>query len=227
MGKTLFGCGFFILSLAAGCGDSKEEEEEDTGGAIPLESMPSRFAGTVCKITYQCCTTAQRGDNPFLGDTEAECKSNYTTLFTLAVPEWNQSIAKKRLRYDGAAFASCLSQVEAAGCTGLPEDTSACEAFLVPLVMTGGACTQQGECIDSACFGGDSTNDVDGTCGPPVANGAECEDDVQCASGYCSGLACAPKMVNGATCDVDAACESNHCSATTFVCAAPTTNVCE
>jgi hypothetical protein len=223
MGKTLLGCGFVLLSLAVGCGSS----DDDKGDAIPLESMPSRFAGTVCKLTYQCCTPAQRGENTFLGDTEAECKSNYTALFTLALPEWNQSIAKKRLRYDGTAFASCLSQVEAAGCTAMPNAAAACEAFLVPLVMTGGACTQQGECIDGACFGGDSVNDIDGACGGPVASGADCEDDVQCASGYCSGLTCAPKMVNGATCDGDSACESGQCNTTTFVCEPATSNVCE
>jgi hypothetical protein len=213
------------LSLAAGCGDDKDDGDGD-GDGIPLENMPSRYAATLCKLSYQCCTAEERGDNIFLGETEAECKSNLGALLTFGVPEWNQSIAKKRLRYDSNAFATCLSQIESAGCDAVVEDVTACETFFVPLVPTGGACTQQGECIDSACFGGDSTADVDGTCGPPVANGTDCTDDVQCASGNCGGLVCEAKVVNGATCAGDAECESGQCNPTTFVCETASSDVC-
>jgi hypothetical protein len=228
MGKTLLGCGFVLLSLAAGCGGSSGDDDEGgSGGAVPISSFASRTAATACKLTYECCTSAQRAENAFFGTTEAECTSNYSALFTLVVPEINQSISQGRLRYDGNAYGACLAQIEAAGCAGTVTDPLQCDNALVPLVESGGACTQQGECIDSACIGGDSSADVDGQCGAPLANGADCTDDGECSSGYCDGLSCAAQVANGAACSTDAQCQSDQCNTTTFVCEEATSAVCE
>jgi hypothetical protein len=225
MGKTFFGCTFLFVSLlAVGCGGSSNDDDENGSGAIPIESFPARLAATACKSLYQCCSDAQRAENIFSGNTEAECRANYSALFTLGMPEWNQSIGKGRLRYDGNAASVCLSRLDSAGCTESVD--AACDGIFVPLVRSGGACTQQGECIDSACLGGDSTNDVDGECGPPLANGADCTDDAECTSNYCDGLACASRSVNGAACLSDAECESEYCEADGF-CGEPSNSVCE
>jgi hypothetical protein len=223
MGKTLLGCGFVLLSLVVGCGG----KDDDDGVGIPLESMPARLGGTLCKLSYQCCTAAQREGNLFIGTTEAECKSNYQTILALGVPEINQSISKKRMRYDGNALASCLSRLESAGCNSTAADAVACDGVFIPLVPSGGACTAQGECVTGGCFGADATNDVDGMCGAPVANGTDCDDDQQCASGYCNGLSCEAKVPNGSACSTDAECESDECNTTTLVCETESGSVCE
>jgi hypothetical protein len=230
MGKTLLGCGFVLLSLAAvACGGSSGSDDDDDdgggGGAIPIESLPTRLASTICKLAYQCCSSEQRGENIFIGSTEAECRSNYGAFLALATPEWNQSITKKRMRYDGNGAATCLSRIEAAGCSG-GEDPAACDGVFIPLVQSGGACTQQGECIDSACIGGDSTNDIDGLCGSPLANGADCTDDGECASGYCSGVSCEAQVANGTACSIDSECVSDFCDSD-GVCADETSSVCD
>lgn len=225
MGKILFGCGFILLSVVAvGCGG--KDDDDDDSGAIPIEGLPARLGGSACKLVYRCCTSAQRAENIFFGSTEAECRSNYSALFALAVPEWNQSIGKGRLRYDANAAAACLSQLDGQACSGATIDPAACEAVFVPLVQSGGACTQQGECVNSACHGGDSTNDIDGMCGAPLANGADCTDDEQCASGYCNGISCDAKVANGATCFTDAECVSDFCDAN-GVCAVASASACE
>jgi hypothetical protein len=195
-------------------------------GGIPLEGFPTAIATSACKLVYQCCTTAQRAENPFVGSTEAACRSNYGALFTLVVPEMNQSITQGRLRYDGEALAACLATFEASGCSGTIDDPAQCEGVFIPLVESGGACTQQGECIDTACLGGDPGNDTDGVCGAPQANGADCTDDDECSSGYCSGLACEPQLPNGEDCFTDSECESGFCDLN-GVCAQGTSAVCE
>lgn len=103
---------------------------------------------------------------------------------------------------------------------------SICEGVFNPLVEPGGGCTQQGECIDSACIGGNASTDVDSACGAPVENGAACTDDGECASGYCSGIACEPKVANGEFCVTDPECESDFCSPE-GVCATGTSEICE
>lgn len=225
MGKTLFGCGFLLLSLVAvGCGGSSDGDDDDGAGS-GIENMPSSLARSICKLVYQCCSTTERAENPFVGNTEAECRSNYSTFLTLAVPEMNQSITKGRMRYDGGALSSCLSQLEAAGCDGGAADPAQCEGVFVPLVRSGGACTQQGECIDSVCLGGDSTNDIDGTCGAPLPDGADCIDSAECEGGFCDGLTCAAQLPNGSSCFLDEECVSDFCDAN-GVCAPPSTSVC-
>jgi hypothetical protein len=193
---------------------------------IPLENLPTRLGASACKLVFACCTPDQRAANPFVGDTEAECRNNYAAVFTLVLPEMNQSIAQGRMRYDGVALEACLVAFEADGCTGGIEDPAQCEGVFVPLVEVGEGCTQSGECIDSTCLGGDPTNDVDGTCGAPQANGADCTGDEECASGYCSGISCEPKVANGAACFTDAECESDFCDPN-GVCAAASSSVCE
>jgi hypothetical protein len=200
--------------------------EGGSGSGVPLEEMPTRLGAMACGLLYSCCTSEQLGANPFAGSTEAECRSNYTTLFTLIVPEVNQSITQGRLRYDGEALEACATQVEEAGCAGTIDDPLECEGVFVPLVESGGACTQQGECIDSACIGGDPGADIDGACGAPQANGATCTDDDECASGYCDGILCAPKVANGEACTTDAQCTSDFCNPD-GECATTTSEICE
>lgn len=226
MGKILLGCGLLLSSLAiVGCGGSSSDDDDDGGGS-GIENMPSSLARTLCKLTYQCCTNAQRAENPFVGDTEAECRSNISAFLTLGVPDLNRSISKGRMRYDGGALSSCLAQLEAAGCNAVAVDPAQCDGVFVPLVESGGACTHHDECIDGVCHGGDSTNDMDGTCGTPLPDGADCVDSDECASGYCDRLSCAAQAPNGGSCTSDEECASEVCDADGF-CAPSSSSVCE
>jgi hypothetical protein len=218
-------------STTGGSGGTSGGKGGSGGGAgmnagIPIESLPTRLSASVCKLIFECCSADQRATNPFVGDTEAECRSNYAAIYTLILPEINQSIALGRTRYDGVALEACLAAFEANGCSGDIDDPAECEGVAVPLVEVGGSCTQPGECIGSTCLGADPTNDVDGVCGAPRANGSDCTDDEECASGYCSGVSCEPKAADGAECTTDPACESGFCDPS-GVCATLSSSICE
>lgn len=239
MRRLLVGCEVLLVFCLAGCGESTSGDDEDDGdgnggtsgsggtsggGDVPLEQFPTRIAAAACRIEFECCSEADRADNPFIGSTEAECRTNYGALFTLLVPTVSASVAGGRVRYDADAMGRCLDALDAAGCSPSVADVS-CEGAFVPLVRSGGACAQDMECIDSTCLGETGDVDPDGTCGAPLPNGTYCEDDSDCASGYCP-FNCEARLPNGSTCSFDEECESDHCDLDAYVCAPPSDDVC-
>jgi hypothetical protein len=252
MGRFFLGCGFAFVLCLSGCGESVEEDDDDDGGgsggsggsgtsgtsgtsgsggstsdgAVPLEELPTRLAAVTCKQLFACCPPEDLAENPFIGSTEAECRTNTGALLTLLIPPISSAVAGGRARYDADAMGDCLRLAEAADCTPTADET-VCEQWLIPLVPAGGACSQDFECIGTTCLGESGDAGVtDGVCAAPLANGEDCLDDGECASGYCP-LTCEPTLPDGSTCTSDEECTSGYCDLATYACAPPSNSVCD
>ena len=127
-----------------------------------------------------------------------------------------------------------------------------CEAMFQGTVALGGGCLGDDECEDpgASCAGASGTElgtckappgagepCQNGLCGPgltcrldegmlkcvaPTADGAACDLDIDCQSGYCdfqAGICAAPAPVGGA-CAVNAGCASGYCDVGAGMCAA-------
>ena len=150
--------------------------------SIPLAMFPTAFANVFCDKVYACCSAAERMGNFLVGTDAASCKTTLGGLLNLVIPDIQQSIAAGRAAYHGDKLAVCLDKLRLLGCpdarmngiekTIVPE----CDGFLEPKVAVGGACTDDGECINGYC---------DGTCIALKPNGQTCDDDIQCSSDVC------------------------------------------
>ena len=77
-----------------------------------------------------------------------------TQLGQLASTQLGQQQTEGRLRYDGRAAAACFANMGNAACTAASNDWSGipnCDAYIVPLVATGGACDGDEECLTGFC----------------------------------------------------------------------------
>ena len=143
--------------LGSGCGDGND------GGSfagVPIENMLTAYAAAYCSWLYRCCPSEQlahlaNAPLAFTGNSEAECRTNYQALVTLVLPTMTASQAAGRLRYDPRAAKACFDGLKSS-CW----PPGACPPWVEPLVATGGACTQDGECHDRVCLG--ETSDTDG-----------------------------------------------------------------
>ena len=144
--------------------------------------FPTAFANLFCDKFYACCTAAERMGNPFVGTDAASCKPALAGLFNLVIPDLQQSIAAGRTAYHGDKLAACIAKLQPLGClearmNGLEKSVvPECDQFLEPKVAVGGACTDDGECINGYCAG---------TCTALKPDGQTCDDDLQCTSEVC------------------------------------------
>ncbi len=130
--------------------------------------------------------------------TEQQCIDFSNAVFTtFGVARWKESLAVGRIRYDGAAAADCIAAIEGVSCDDY--DTSdiaiqemGCRPFLLANVGSGGACTQDYECMTSNCVGQDTSPDegppIDGTCETEPTLGQPCDDD--CAEACFASSTC-------------------------------------
>ncbi|HVK74388.1 MAG TPA: hypothetical protein VM734_13750 [Kofleriaceae bacterium] len=217
-----------ICALLAGCG----------GGSIDLADLGTAFGRATCGKQFECCTDAeimeQFMDVGFEGEpitTEEQCAGFFTAFYgELLIPQFQDSVAKGRIAYDGEALADCVAGIERLTCAeygarDLGALPSSCDRFIIPWVADGGRCTYDHECISDHCVGASSPPggpSTDGTCRPLPTAGQGCEID--CADGlYCGldpslGWVCQAKQADGMPCTVDLECASDHCD-TTETCA--------
>jgi hypothetical protein len=226
MGKHTRHARLLALLLASGLGSpvgcgGNSDSGEDSG--VSLTEFPVQFAAGYCDWVYRCCPREQLehlDSSPFFGNSEDECRTNYSALITLVVPSITESEGQGRLRYDPGVVARCL-QALGTSCEGVE---ILCDSLGEPLVPIGGACRQDGECIDSVCIG--ETSDADGVCGLPLSVGESCMDDGECVSDRCQGT-CAELANNGEHCVTDSDCVSEYCDSSSYQCAdAPYASMC-
>lgn len=196
------------VALCAGCGSDVEE----TGSAepIPLERLPARLAAALCSKAYDCCSTEEIARDRLASPSESDCNTNGTAVYALLVAGVVASEELGRVRYDAKGMAGCVAELEQSTCATI--DLSRCREGLVPLVPLGGVCGDNYECVEGNCIGGAGA-DIEGTCGPPLADGTPCGSDFDCQSGHCDAIsgACATQGAAGAACSRDDECESGWC----------------
>jgi hypothetical protein len=224
-GKTITGTAVGLLAVwaglsAGGCGGVS---------GIPVDETATRIAAAVCPKAYMCCTADELGMNSEAGTDVASCesmtKSNYVNILNTV----QSSVDKKRATYLSSKLDTCLATIQSSDCATLNmtnhlAGVAGCDSFTTPLVMVGGACSQNYECIDGWCSVPQGSTNGEGVCAAFVANGQSCA-----AAG---GPSCGPTSVcdpegtlndstddlcqpvsdiNG-TCSDDLQCKSLNCS---------------
>jgi hypothetical protein len=175
-------------------------DASDVPTAIPLDRAPAVFADVICEKVFSCCSSEERGTNPFLAS-QVGCAQGLGLLLGGIVPQANAAMSRNRAMYDPAVLATCLSQYQAKSCDMLRMDGGLsayrnCK-FMKPLVAVGGACDQDLECIDGFCQG--VTTGADGVCAAKKANGQMCTRGDECTGGRCdvTSATCGPAPPDG------------------------------
>lgn len=202
------------------------------GGSVTVEQFGTRAADATCAYEFRCCDDAERMmDFQFFKTsdgqpitTQAQCDTVYEGLLgALLVAQWNDSIMKGRVTFDGSAAAGCLALIDGLAC-GQKEtvdlNQGSCAPYLIPLVENDGACAQDYECKSGNCVGATSGNGsgsaaMDGACKPLPGMGEACSGN--CAKGYfcdfgASGETCVPTLGDGMDCTSDDECTSGNCN---------------
>ena len=198
-----------LVVLAVGCGGG--------GGTatVTLADFGARIAAAQCGRVFRCCSTEQV--QALYGSSvsdESTCVAKLTQLGQLVATQLGQQQTASRLRYDGRAAAACFANMGNAACTAASNDWSGipnCDAYVVPLVATGGACDGDEECQTGFCDR-PLTSAGDGTCVVVPSRGMPCTS--RCVAGAtCDTVAgtCADPKADGAFCFVDEDCLSGNC----------------
>jgi len=206
---------------------------------IPIDSTATQIAQTVCPKAYKCCTQSQLMNNGQAGTDEATCESMTTTAFEGDLETIQSSQDQKRAMFDDAKLQACLSTIRSADCSTLDmtnhlAGVPGCDSFVDPLVVSGGACSQDYECIDGWCQQPTDMSGGDGTCQPHAQLNASCAT-ASCEPGLTcdillSDSTCVQAGDIGASCADDLQCTSVSCSipsgATAGTCVAATAAQC-
>jgi hypothetical protein len=212
--------GVSLLLVVASCGGGSGS------GTIALADFPAHLAAAQCARVFRCCTVSQI--QALYGTsvtTQSACTAELTALGqALITSSVTDAQNAGRLRYDGAAAATCFEKLGSAACTATSNDptvVSECAAYFVPLVATGGACSNDEECqtgfcdrplassadgacavvpttgmpCTSRCVAGATCDTVMGTCVDPKPDGSFCFVDEDCVSGFCDN-----PNITGGTC---------------------------
>lgn len=210
-----------VLPLAiASCGGGS-----GSSGSVSLGDFPARVAAAQCARVFRCCTVPQI--QALYGTsvtTASACTAELTALGQALVTSITSEQSAGRLRYDGVAAATCFQKLGTAACTDTSNEQSVvpeCDAYLVPQVATGGACSGDEECqtgfcdrplassadgscavvptkgmpCTSRCATGATCDTVRGMCVDPKADGSFCFVDEDCVSGFCDN-----PNITGGTC---------------------------
>jgi hypothetical protein len=189
-----------LASVATGCG---------SGSAIPLDQFNDEFAKTLCRRYYTCCDVIERGADPELGSTEAECVAVFTAAFAGSGAGVQADIDAGLLVYHGDKARACLDDLATLSCEeyGMEFDLNRipnCVALAEGKVALGDTCSNSDRCTSRFCAANPAGTAM--TCQVPPALPT-------------------PQPI-GAPCDQDAACLNNHCpypiGTEPRVCALPT-----
>jgi hypothetical protein len=197
-----------VLLLAQGCNGIGGGISP--AGPVPIEDFSEVGADVVCTQRAECC--------PSLFETRQEqidrCRGTVVPITDSVVEDVQASIDAARAAYDASIAGDCLRRIEARGCRAVPADDpygEGCEEAFLPLVMEGGACTEDFECLTGDCE--ITSPGEDGTCVVRPVEGeacgtGDCDDGLYCPS---SSRMCVPKREDGSTCDSDRQCLSDTC----------------
>jgi hypothetical protein len=216
--------GLALVLFAAGCGG---------GATVPLSDFGPRFAAAECARVFRCCSVAQV--QALYGSSvtdESACVAQLTPVGQFLSTQVQEEQSAGRVRYDGAAAATCFQKVGTAPCTPASNDLTSippCDEMFVALVATGGVCAGDSECQTGFCDR-PLVNDSEGVCAIVPSKGMPCTR--RCAAGAtCDTVAgmCVDPMPDGSFCIVDEDCLSGNCdnpNLTGGTCAAPSGPTC-
>jgi hypothetical protein len=222
------------LALAvAGCGGVS---------GIPIDQTATDIATTVCPKAWSCCTADQLSGNSAAGTSEADCEVQTKQSFVNQLSTLQRSVDQKRATYQSSKLDSCLATIKSSSCAALDVTNhlagiSGCATFTTPLVATGGACSQNYECVDGWCNVPMNSSNGDGVCAAFVGTGESCAagGGVSCGPGAVCDIEgtvddssddlCETVSDDGGACTDDLQCTSLNCSSSGgagMTCAAPT-----
>ena len=163
--------GAWMGVAAGGCGGVS---------GIPVDDTATRIANTVCPKAYVCCTPDELGMNAEAGTDVASCESMTKSNYQNVLATLQASVDQKRAVYVSSqaghlpgehpehATAATLNTTN--HLTGVP----GCDSFTTPLVIVGGACSQDYECISGWCNVPSTSTNGDGTCAAFLGPGQDC-----------------------------------------------------
>jgi hypothetical protein len=143
-----------ISSCGSGGGSSSGGGGDGTSAGIALAEFPSEYMDAYCSYLARCA---------FMPD-KATCEAT----LVLDLPQLVAGVKAEKIKYDAKAAAACLAAIKSMACTkGFPSPT--CKDAMKPLVINGGACFVDDECITGYCDKGtcgSSAKCCPGTCRP-------------------------------------------------------------
>ena len=183
-----------VASLAAALVGGCPGGDDDT---VPIDQAGERVGLVLCERLKECNAL---GLTLLAQTTCDQIAWSYRNDTLGALAAW---VAAGQVRYDEAAMADCLADLDAAACaalsTGVLTDVGRCGDAIAGLIATGGACDDDLQCqagawcdIDAAC---------PGTCQARVASGVACATNAACGPGLdCADDTCQAFGQVGASC---------------------------
>ena len=171
-----------VAVAVAGCGGV---------GGIPIDDTASRIATPSAQgldvLHGRPALDQQRGWHRRARLRDGDDRQLQEQLTTL-----QQSVNQKRATYQSSQLDACLATVQSADCATLNvtnhlQGVPGCASFTTPLVVVGGGCSQDYECINGWCNVPMNSSNGEGVCAAFVAIGQSCA-----AAG---GPSCGPSAV--------------------------------
>lgn len=235
----LFGVGFVVSLVAAGCGDDTNNPNP-TGGSgtdgLALENLGAEETKVYCANMFSCCTSMEvdqlfqiTGGRP---TDEADCIAKFQMLNEGAIiANYQDSLDKGRIKYDAVKAAECMAAAKS-DCSSIyslsifGNDSAACKATFVGLVPDGGGCLTNYECASPKTWcTGIGPNGELGKCMTWAKAGEECLDEAICDDGLVCLYQPSGKYVCAAPLPTGQPCTGNSGECISGLCGA--TNVCE
>jgi hypothetical protein len=170
-----FAPSLIVTGLFLSCSDSGS-----SGGSVPIDALPAKYATAVCTALQNCVGSA--AFSLFLGGNDCvDLTTQRLENGTFALMQ--QKITAGTIKYDGNKAQACFDALGSLTCDGLLQrDQPACLAALDGTVALGGDCDINEECAGSALCQS-TTGTCPGKCMALLTAGTACSADGDCASG--------------------------------------------
>ncbi len=183
-----------LLAAAIACEkDPTEPTPPTTPNSVAIEQLEAERARSICALLFRCDASLY-GDAParLLFRDAAECTTYLRDSRTFDQQDLEHAVAAGLVRYDGAAAARCLRDLDRCEALSFSEanETADCKAVFAGTVAAGGACQRSEECAgDAYCASGSGSGQCPGTCVARLSPGSACQFSLQCATMGTTGRA--------------------------------------
>jgi hypothetical protein len=200
--------------LIASCGGSPDAT--NANGPVPVENVAAVWRKALCDKIYECCSPAERMNNPGVGTSVQDCQGALEREASTFFGDLPTSVAAGRVAYHPDLMSKCLADLKARSCDlikmppGGRDVTDMCEGVFEPKVPVGGACLEYWDCIGGWCAG--DLGGLQDVCTAKSDDGAVCDEGPECKSGLCDEHnACAARPAGfGNLCEIGQEAEGQH-----------------
>lgn len=206
-----FSSGILVLCVGAlaACSDTT------TGGggnnSLTIDTFAPAYYRALCDSLFRCPTVGDNGAAVALLESASTCATRVPALGVGGMSDMMGLVRAGSIRFDGAAAAECLARVGQSCSQSDSELASLCRRAFTGTVAAGGPCWRNEECASGGyCDHGTDTRACPGTCRAPLAVGAACTLDRQCA-GWLAGTATCVSGMCGPVADVAGGVEGQRC----------------